>query len=159
MIYRAGAIPAWNAPAIPAIFLLSALTMGGGLFLTAGVLLNEGGKESAMAALLICLIADMTVWAVYLIPSGSDAFLNSRAFFCRPSRLFLVIGVGYLFPLAILTELIVADASGRAMVSRDALLALAGILAVSGEAVKRVGIILGASFLMSVRMTRKQSAP
>ncbi len=152
IIYRARAIPSWNARDIPLLFLSSAVVMGAGLFLAAGAVLNIGLGGSATIILLICLMLNMAAWIMYLTGSGDKYFSGATAFLRRPLALFLVIGVGQLLPACLLVALIMAGTPDRLTALDSGLNALIGFAVLFGGVSQKFGIILGASFFRGVVM-------
>ncbi len=155
VINRSRAIPAWSAPVIPALFVFSGLTMGGGLLLTADAVTHGGMEDSGLIILLVCLTVVMVLWCIYLMGSGDEKFSKATAFLRRPLTLFLVIGMGLLFPMVVLAALVIAGPSGGIGGFRLALLAAGGLSVLAGGASQKAGIILGASFFREVTMGRE----
>ncbi|NJD56942.1 MAG: hypothetical protein FIA94_11130 [Nitrospirae bacterium] len=145
ILYRARAMSAWNVAAIPFLFLSSGLVLGGGaLFLLSG-LQRSTLDTGILTVILVCLLADMTAWVLYVWYPRGKAFRSATAFLRRPLSLFVVTGLGHLVPLALLIWL-AATAGGSADTGiRHLGISLTGFCMLAGGAAQKMELILGAS--------------
>jgi hypothetical protein len=81
---------AWNVPVIPFLFFSSGLAMGGGVFLIVGGLQRSMIEGYALMTIMICLMADITAWGLYVWVPRDIQFRKATIFLRRTSSLFFV---------------------------------------------------------------------
>jgi phenylacetyl-CoA:acceptor oxidoreductase subunit 2 len=138
MLQAARGIPAWRAPLVAPLLVLTGLVEGGGLLLIASLWFGAGMRASlALFGGLVLLRA--IVWLAYRRAVGATAV--SRAL-DRPARVLHL--AGSLAPLALIA-LIAADvAGGTAALAAGA---LAGACAVAGGWYLKYALIMRAGFM------------
>jgi hypothetical protein len=151
IFYHSGAITAWNVTIIPTLFFTSAFVLGGGLFLLVSTLQQSIAQKNTFIITLICLIADIIVWVMYVMRPWDAYFKRATALLRRPVSLFLVLGLGYLIPLTIMVVLITAGGPDNASL-RLIFIALVGLCMITGGVSQKIAIILGANFLRGMVM-------
>jgi DMSO reductase anchor subunit len=152
IFYRSRAITAWNVPIIPMLFLTSAFVLGGGLLLVLSALQQTIVQQSTFIVVVVCLIADMLAWAMYVLRSRDANFKKTTGFMRRPVSLFLVIGLGHLFPFVTVAGLMMFMGAPSATALSVILIALTGLCMIAGGVSQKIAIILGANFLRGMVM-------
>ncbi len=151
IIYRARAMSAWNVPAVPILFLSSALVMGGSVLLILGGLQGSMIGGYALMTIIICLIADITAWDLYIWFPRDMQFRKATIFLRRPLSLFFVMGLGQMLPLLII-GLAMPAAGSMSVVTMSPVAATAGLLMLAGGASQKAAIIFGANSLRAISM-------
>lgn len=144
IVYRVRGVTAWNVPLIPLLFLTSGFATGGGLMLLA-VLGRLTVEVSPVVIGLICVVADLVVWLLYLRWHRDASFCAATGSLLRSRSLFFTVGIGRLLPALLL--LLVVSGSGTGAELWRIVTALAGLAMVVGGVSQKAGIILQAGYL------------
>jgi DMSO reductase anchor subunit len=136
ILRRARAVPAWDVPLMPALFLVSALVSGSGAWLLDEVVRGHAVPAASLVTILVLIAAGLGLWGRYLTWSDEPAFAMAVASIdeCRASS--LVVPLGYLAPLAL--GLLALAIPGTAPL----LLPLAGVLLIVGQVSVKAGLVL-----------------
>ena len=150
ILYRACAIPAWNVPSIPVLFLTSALAGGAGVLLALPANIGLAAPNLVVLTfIIVCSLADVIVWGIYLgqkdplFQSATEALRASPAIFCT------VIGCRLIPILLILSALAAAEYRSVA----DSLLTIAGCGLFAGSMVQKTGIIRTCGYLRPIGLS------
>ena len=146
ILRRARGIPAWSVPIVPALFLLSALLSGAGMYLLVEAAAGRPPQPAVVGAVLGLVVIGFFAWARYLVWSREPGFVQSVATL-RQRRSALVIEVGgYGLPVLLgLLALATPAAAGP-------LLALAGSLLVAGQVQAKACLIRAAGRLRPITL-------
>jgi DMSO reductase anchor subunit len=90
ILYAARAVPAWNQPVIPLVFVTTAFASGIGVTLVMLALSGAGFPSPAwpwISLMTIAMAADACVWGAYLFGSGSEPFRQSTDVLRRRSAI------------------------------------------------------------------------
>jgi formate-dependent nitrite reductase membrane component NrfD len=79
ILRQARGVPAWSVAPMPALFLLSALASGIGLFLLLELLAGRVPGRGQIQAALLVLLVDAATWGAYLAWSREPAFRDATA--------------------------------------------------------------------------------
>ncbi len=146
ILRRARGIPAWNVPIVPALFLLSALLSGAGMYLVVEAAAGRPPQPAVVGAVLGLVVIGFFAWARYLVWSREPAFVQSVATL-RQRRSALVIEAGG-YGLPVLLGLLVLATPAAA----GPLLALAGALLVAGQVQAKACLIRAAGRLRPITL-------
>jgi len=137
---------------MPFQFLTSGLVLGGGvLFMLCG-LQRSALDTGILTVILVCLLADIAVWMLYVwLPRGA-AFRSATAFLRRPISLASVMGLGHLLPACLLIALILTGGVHLNAEVSHLIIALAGLCMLAGGAAQKIVLILGANLFRSITM-------
>jgi DMSO reductase anchor subunit len=146
ILHRARAVAAWAVGIMPALFLVSALLSGAALHALVSVGLGLPPSRALLGGLTTLLVAGAVAWLAYLGWSDDPAFMQA----IRPLRAgrsaTLLVGAGYLAPLALVAVGLAWPALAAGAV------ALAGALAVAGQVHTKSALILRAGHLRPVTL-------
>ena len=159
ILYRARAMTAWNVPAIPFLFFSSALVLGGGVLLALGGLQPSLNDDNFLRVVLVCLIADIVVWGLYVRLPRDSHFRKATAYLRRPFAMFSVTGLGHLLPLILLAWLALTSAEPDDAGIRHLVVALTGFCMLAGGVAQKIVVILGANFNRGVMMGEARVPP
>jgi DMSO reductase anchor subunit len=101
IVRRAKGVTAWDVPLMPLLFLLSALISGSGLYLVIEVISGRHPSRALLGGVLILLAAGLAAWTRYLRWSGEAAFAEAVAPLAKGRGGRLIVGGGYIAPLAL----------------------------------------------------------
>ena len=146
ILRRARGIPAWNVPIVPALFLLSALLSGAGMYLVVEAAAGRPPAPAVVGAVLGLVVIGFFAWARYLAWSREPAFVQSVATL-RQRRPALVIEAGG-YGLPVLLGLLAMATPAAA----GPLLALAGALLVAGQVQAKACLIRAAGRLRPITL-------
>jgi len=138
IVYRAGALPAWNVPVMPVLFISSGLAAGAGVALLAW-------PHATAGIGLACIGANLVAWLVYLWGTRERAFRQATRVLRRPGALIVVVGLGHVLP-GILLGLALArtGSTGAALV--------AGAAMIVGSLSQKAGVVLWAGYLQAIAL-------
>ena len=125
IVRHARAVPAWDVPAMPAVFVVSALVSGAGFGLVAEAARGVRPHTGLLGGALAVIIVGSIVWQTYVTWSREPAFARPTVRLREGPGARLSV-VGYLMPAV---ALVVALA-----LPRPGLAALAGLLMIAGQA-------------------------
>jgi phenylacetyl-CoA:acceptor oxidoreductase 26-kDa subunit len=101
ILRAARAIPAWNAPLMPALFVVSSALSGAGLLLMTDAVAGARISAAVLGATLALLLLALGVWWVFLT-SGRDAtFARATAPLRRGPLALELVAVGYVAPFVL----------------------------------------------------------
>ena len=138
IVRRARGVTAWDVPLMPLLFLLSALISGSGLYLVIEVVSGRHPEGALLGGALLLLAAGLAAWRRYLRWSGEVAFAEAVAPLAKDRGGRLIVGGGYVAPLALILLAAVLPA-----VAPLALL-VAGALMVGAQFYTKAQLILAA---------------
>jgi phenylacetyl-CoA:acceptor oxidoreductase subunit 2 len=148
IIYRSRAIPAWNRPILPVLFISSAFAAGSGILL---MLPARAGVDRTHVALLIttavCGAADLLLWRLYLHSLAIDESVRQTT---RPLRAARSVMIGRVAPIATLL-LVLFFSIPRPMALNS--LTIVGVLMFWGSWAQKTGIIRTCGFLTPIQLS------
>lgn len=146
ILRRARGIPAWNVPIVPALFLLSALLSGAGMYLVVEAAAGRPPQPAVVGAVLGLVVIGFFAWARYLVWSREPAFVQSVATLRQRRPALVIEAGGYGLPVLLgLLALATPAAAGP-------LLALAGALLVAGQVQAKACLIRAAGRLRPITL-------
>lgn len=146
ILRRARGIPAWNVPIVPALFLLSALLSGAGMYLVVEAAAGRPPQPAVVGAVLGLVVIGFFAWARYLVWSREPAFVQSVATLRQRRSALVIEAGGYGLPVLLgLLALATPAAAGP-------LLALAGALLVAGQVQAKACLIRAAGRLRPITL-------
>jgi formate-dependent nitrite reductase membrane component NrfD len=146
ILRRARGIPAWNVPIVPALFLLSALLSGAGMYLVVEAAAGRPPQPAVVGAVLGLVVIGFFAWARYLVWSRESAFVQSVATLRQRRPALVIEAGGYGLPVLLgLLALATPAAAGP-------LLALAGALLVAGQFQAKACLIRAAGRLRPITL-------
>jgi formate-dependent nitrite reductase membrane component NrfD len=146
ILRRARGIPAWNVPIVPALFLLSALLSGAGMYLVVEAAAGRPPAPAVVGAVLGLVVIGFFAWARYLVWSPEPAFVQSVATLRQRRPALVIEAGGYGLPVLLgLLALATPAAAGP-------LLALAGALLVAGQVQAKACLIRAAGRLRPITL-------
>ena len=146
IVRGARGITAWDVPLMPPLFLLSALVSGTGGYLLVEVAGGRPPVPAAVGAGLVLIAVAFLAWGRYLAWRPEDAYRWAVAPLREGRAAVAIDGAGYGAPFLLgLLALAVPAAAGP-------LLALAGLLLVSGQAYAKARLILAAGGLRPITL-------
>jgi formate-dependent nitrite reductase membrane component NrfD len=100
-------LPLWNTPALPLLFIVSALSTGMAILLVIGVFSTVGLEKVASvtaAADIFCIIAELIILGLYLeiVRQGGTTGVESVRLLLNPLFLICVVGLGLVIPIGLL---------------------------------------------------------
>jgi formate-dependent nitrite reductase membrane component NrfD len=134
ILRRARAVPAWDVPSVPLVFLASALVSGAGLWALLAAVSGRAPAAWQAGALAAAPALGLVVWVGYL-GGAAGAFARAVAPLREGRLARLIVGGGYVAPLALATLALVLPALGPLA------LGLAGALMVLGQVVAKTHLI------------------
>jgi formate-dependent nitrite reductase membrane component NrfD len=146
IVRRARAIPAWDVPVLPPLFVLSALVSGAGLLLVIAAVAGHPPAAASLGGVLVLQVAGLALWMRYLHWSGEPAFAQAVAPLAQGPEFDVAVAGGHAAPL-VLTGLAV----GLPAVAPIALI-LAGALMIAGQLHFKGRLILTAGWLRPVTL-------
>lgn len=146
IVYRARGVTAWHAPAMPPLFVTSALTSGFGVLLLVAALAGIALGQGVIALGILSALANLVVWGVYLRkPDGDFQRATERL---RSQQYWLTVGgLGHGLPMLLLLGALVAGGGWAPLLA-----GLAGLGLIGGVARQKWGIILEAGYLRAIRL-------
>ncbi len=150
ILYRASAIPAWNTPLTPVLFVTSGLTSGGGVLLALTANIGLDAPDPVwLGAAIVCSVADVVVWWAYL--ERKDPFFQASTEALRTPRaiFWTVIGCRLIPMLLTLSALAVAEHRSLA----NSLLVIAGSALFAGSWIQKTGIIRTCGYLRPIGLS------
>lgn len=146
ILRRARAIPAWDVPIMPALFLLSALLSGAGAYALVEAMAGRPMAPTVIGAVLGLVVIGFLAWTRYLGGRREPAFVRAVATM-RHSRAVLVIEAGgYGLPLLLGLVALAAPASAGPA------LGLGGVLLVAGQVYAKARLIRAAGQLRPITL-------
>jgi DMSO reductase anchor subunit len=140
----ARAIPAWDTPLMPPLFLVSALVSGTGL-LTLGEILTGGAPSPArLFALMALSLGAAILWLAYLTWHGDEASETATRALREGRTAAQVVAGGYVLPLVLAALGLAIPETARVAAG------LAGALMVAGQVRAKALLILDAGLLRPV---------
>ena len=157
MLRRARGIAAWDVPVMPAMFAVSAIVSGVGLWLLVDITSGRGVSNAVLASTMVLLVFGFVSWLSYVTWSNDELFLSSTASLREGLTAVCLAGGGYVVPFFLL---------GLAVALPDwstLLAAVSAVAMVAGQIHAKTVLILKAGYLRpvslhSIRLTRRVSA-
>ncbi len=111
-------LPLWNTPALPLLFIFSALSTGMAILMLIGVFSNMSIEEAASATALAdisLILVELIILGVYLefVRQGSNTGMESVRLLLNSLFLITVVGLGLIIPIGLLSY---AEAGGATLV-------------------------------------------
>jgi DMSO reductase anchor subunit len=138
MLMRARAVAAWNVPFMPPVFAAAAAVSGVALLLLSELLAGRTPGPGLLGAALVVIAVALLVWFGYLTAPADPAFARAAAPLTRGAGAIEIVLAGYLAP-SILVALALAAPAWAPVPA-----ALAGLLALAGQARARFALVLAA---------------
>jgi DMSO reductase anchor subunit len=105
ILYQIRAIMGWNVPTIPALFISSGFTSGGGVALLISGLDQSQLSLSSIIIGIIALSVNLVIWFFYLYWSRKTVFCEAIKNLRQPLFLIITVGLGHILPLFLLSIL------------------------------------------------------
>ncbi|HEU5321277.1 MAG TPA: hypothetical protein VFX28_10765, partial [Methylomirabilota bacterium] len=144
IVRGARGVTAWDVPAMPLVFLGSALVSGTGLFLVVEVAAGRAPGRAALGGTLAVLALGALAWLAYLTASRDAAFARAIRPLRRATAAVAVAGGGHLLPFALATAALVTDEPAAALG--------AGVLMVSAQLYVKWLLVLAVGALRPVTL-------
>jgi DMSO reductase anchor subunit len=146
ILRRSRAVPAWDVPLMPVLFLLSALLSGAGAWLVGEALRGHPVGLARLGVLLALVVVGLAAWGRYLTWSGDSAFVRAVAPLEERKASAGIVQFGYLVPVALgLLALAVPQVAAL-------FLALAGVSLIAGQINAKARLILLAGRLRPITL-------
>ncbi len=152
IVYRARAVPTWNVPIIPLLFVSSGFATGAGLLLAPMGWLTTGRGPAVIA--MICVVVNLIVWLLYLHWSHDASFREGTKALRRPIALILTVGIGHLLPALVLLRALVGPGVETGAELPHIVAALVAVTIITGGASQKAGIILAAGHYRGIVLRR-----
>ncbi len=146
IVRRSRGVTAWDVPVMPVVFLASALISGAGLYLMIELSLGRLPEAVVLPAVVALLAAGLVVWLRYLAWSGDPVFRAAVRALRDARAARLIVGGGYLVPIALVVLARVVPAAGGPA------LYLAGALMLAGQLYAKTLVILKAGSLRPITL-------
>jgi phenylacetyl-CoA:acceptor oxidoreductase subunit 2 len=159
IFHRIRAVPAWNAPLVPLLFLSSGFATGSGLLmLVAPGELTVGTRPVLVG--LGCIAINVAVWLLYLRWPDGVAFHKAMEVLRRPNRQAFTVGVGHLAPILLLSLSLLTPGAGAGVGLGRVATTLAGLSIIAGGVSLKSGLVLKAGYMRGIVLGRpKDEAP
>lgn len=144
ILRRARGVAAWSVPAMPLLFLVSALVSGAGLLTLAELASGRRPAAALLRALLVLLVLDALAWTALVLRRGDQAFVASTRELRAGATWTAVVGGGHALPFLLL--LIAQSLPGGA----EHAAALAAALTIGGQVCAKAALILIAGRLRPI---------
>ena len=151
IVYRTKAITSWNVPIIPIYFISSGLASATGLALLIGILVKIPVVRGLPTIAIVCVIANLVVWILYLYRSRSIDFRLATGKLRRPLALITTVGLGHVIPLILLLYLTKTHAETGAKFSYI-FAVLSGLAIFSGVTLQKNAIILKSAYIRGINL-------
>lgn len=102
ILRRARGVAAWDVPALPAVFLLSALLSGAGVLALVDVATGRPPSVTFLGALLVLLPLGALVWLAFVTWSSDEPFAGSTRVLREGPAALTIVAAGYVVPFALL---------------------------------------------------------
>jgi DMSO reductase anchor subunit len=146
ILRQARAVAAWDVPTVPALFAVSALASGTGLYLLVHAGAGRGVRPAVVAGAIVVQVTSVAAWTRYLARPSAPAFARSAQRLARGRAFHAIVLAGHIAPF-LLTAVAVAE-PGLAI----PVLAAAGALMIWGQLELKRGLILEAGHLRPVTL-------
>jgi hypothetical protein len=155
LVYKAGAVTAWNVPSVPLVFFTSSLITGTGLLL---LILSSSIASFHLQILgVACATISLLGWLFYLF-SSKDSSFRAATRDLRTVRSWVVIaGIGHFFPILLFLFLMGQNPLQNPIGS--SLLALAALTMMAGGVGQKVAIISKADYRKGIGFTPFSQKP
>lgn len=147
ILRRARAVPAWDVPIMPLVFVLSALISGAGLYLLIEMLAGRVPGLPVLGGVVALLAAGLAGWVRYVTGSQQEEFCRAVLALSHPRAATIIVGSGYVAPCVLL----ILAAAVPAL--RLPALVLAGASMIGVQLYAKALLILAAGQLRSVTLT------
>ncbi len=153
IVYRIRAIPTWNMPIIPFLFLSSGFTSGYGLLLLMFALNKLPILNGHEMVGLVCVGANMGAWLIYLLWCRSIDFRKATKELRSPNELIVTVGIGHVVPLLLLLLLLLLGLNSNIGAGiLNIIAAVSGLAMLTGVVEQKAGIILKASYSKEITL-------
>ena len=115
LVRRARGVAAWDVAVMPAVFLLSALLAGAGLFLAVETAAGRPPGGGVLGSTLFLLVLGTFVWLVYVTWSADDAIVRATRPLRDGAAAIAVTAGGYVLPFALTVVALALGEAGAAL--------------------------------------------
>ena len=126
ILRRARGVAAWDVPALPSVFLLSALLSGAGLLALVEVATGHPPTAAFLGALLVLLPLGGLVWLAFVTWSADEPFAGGTRVLREGLAALTIVAAGYVLPFALLALAVSMPESAALTTVLAALSMLAG---------------------------------
>lgn len=144
ILRQARGVPAWAVPAVPPLFLSSALVSGAGLLALLAPAMAAGGR--VLGSMLVLLSLHVLAWAAYVTASTDDAFVRAVGPLRRGRHRLIALGGGYLGPVLLVAFALALPGQAPPFV------AAAGLAMVLSQAALKAALVLEAGRLRPITL-------
>jgi DMSO reductase anchor subunit len=153
IIYRSRAIPAWNLPTVPVLFISSAFAAGSGLLLMlpaqAGI---DAGNIALLITSLVCSATDLFFWLLYICPPVIDQSVRlATASLRKRTSTLSTVGLGRITPIVVLLFYLLSSGDRHNNSNID--LTIAGVLLFCGSWAQKTAIIRRCGHLVPIQFS------